>query len=345
MLTSCANDEYTITCEIGSNTKGENVVIYKYDENSRSSSPIDTAFVIDGKAVFEGIINKDELCLVVYDGVYINFILESGTINIDFNSQSIGGTYYNDILSLYQSESDSIQNVFAKQYDDIAYNVDLSRDERTERLSLLFNEYCYKTIEHAEKIIANNKNNSIGRYAFWMDIAYNQNVNYNIYKKYLSTAGDYIASFGPIKMQTLRFEALKKTEIGEKFTNIKFNDTISISNFVGNGKYTLFEVWTTNNEQCSNNLQYINRVFENFDSQKISIVSVACDDNIKNLQNAINQRATTWTNVIDEKSSIIDVYGISSLPFVMIISPDSTIVARGLRDNAIEHWLKAEFDK
>lgn len=342
---SCTNNHYNIKCLLPNdiNTIDRTFYTYKYCDSLNSYIPVDSAIAIDNKLEFSGIFKESEIRIISVDGALVYFILEDGYINIDLNTLTVKGTPLNDKLNDFNRASDSINATFAERYDDIRNAAKLSSDDKVEQLSIINNEYIRQVVSYTMQIVKQNNNNPLGQYSFNVGIAYNQFMTPNEYLKLLSEAGNYIANYGPTKRQTQRFEAITRTQSGCKYTdvlNLLTTDStfVRLSNLINNKKYTLFEIWTYNRESFEM-FQHIKQIAQN-NSEKVEIVSIATGLEYQAALKQINNRNAQWKNIIDTKSEIINTYGIGFVPFIMLVSPDSTIIARNISGENIKYWLE-----
>ncbi|MBP5366636.1 MAG: DUF4369 domain-containing protein [Bacteroidales bacterium] len=348
-LIGCTSGSYTIECTFDDSFDGNKLLLYNLEADDFKSSAIDSAIIVSGKAFFSGKVEKEALCMLLCEnGEYLNLILEKGYIVVSIASDHehfvLGGTPLNNALAAYELQTDSINNAFADRYDEVFNNQSISNDDRTEQINILIDDFSRQSVERAQKTIAANRNNPLGQYAFWMDIAYNSRLSKAQYDKYLAEAGEYIASFPQIAMQTKRIAAADRTSAGSPFADVQFNDTTKLSDFLSDTRYTLVEVWTTNNSDCYRNTYFMRSIRKRYSPDELGMVSILTEA-LPNYEADSEEARAEWACAVDTKRSMRDVYGFQALPFMMLIAPDGTIVGRNIRSEALDLWIRTELKK
>ena len=136
-----------------------------------------------------------------------------------------------------------------------------------------------------------------------------------------------------------------------KYTNLTMENPegqeVSLSDYVGNGKLVLIDFWATWCGPCRREMPNIVSLYDKYKNKGFEIVGVSFDHNAEAWRNGIKQMNMTWPQMSDLKGWQSEggaVYGISSIPYTILISGDGTIVARNLQGeelyDKIEELLK-----
>ncbi len=100
------------------------------------------------------------------------FIAEEGTIVVDHERNCAVGTPLNERLAEYIQRSDSLRSGAERSYYDVLHS-DLDEDLKTERLDSIISLTFDALIELADKTVAANDDNALGRLVFLVVIARN----------------------------------------------------------------------------------------------------------------------------------------------------------------------------
>lgn len=150
----------------------------------------------------------------------------------------------------------------------------------------------------------------------------------------------------PIKA---RIEILNKLSPGNPLIDLKMADpngiVRSLSDFCGKGKYVLVDFWASWCGPCRREMPAMRALYERYNKSKgFDIVGVSLDDDKTKWTTAIKSLNLPWHHMSDLKgwqSDATEAYGISGIPFTVLVDPDGKIVATGLRAEELEHKLQS----
>lgn len=358
VLTACnMGNSYQVVCEMPADIELADstwAYICTYEAGTRDRVYTDSALVQNNKVAISGQIDGSEVRRfeVGYKTkLYANFILEKGIIFIDIEKKIGTGTPLNDALVACQTAVDSVEKVASERYDAVVKDSAISDDDRNEKLAAIFSEYDNGVLSIAHATLEGNTNNALGRYVFWQDIAYSDGMTPETYKQELSKAGEYIASFGPIKGITKRYEALAATQPGTQYVDFTIphgnldGSEAKLSDYVGKGKLILVDMWASWCGPCRRAMPYIREVYDKYAGDKFDVVSVAVWDERQKSIDAVPALGMTWHQIYEAESIPTELYGVNGIPHIMLIAPDGTIIARGLNNKVLDLWVSSELKK
>jgi len=250
--------------------------------------------------------------------------VEDGTVTYakaGDEAAAIAGTVANDAYQAFNAKVNDLM----KGYND-------ATEEEQEKL--------YEQYEQAQQqLFEENTGNYLGLYQL-------QNLQYDMDGDQLEAA---LAKLDP-SLQTTpaytklagRIDILKKTAIGQPYIDITLADRdgndLSLSSYVGEGKYVLLDFWASWCGPCMGELPYLLDTYAKYHKKGFEIFGVSLDSKKEAWTGAIDNNKMNWIHVSDLQywqSAGAALYGVNSIPANWLIAPDGTLIAKGLRGEAL----------
>ncbi|MCF0191031.1 MAG: AhpC/TSA family protein [Marinilabiliaceae bacterium] len=335
ILVSCdGGTKYTINVKYPDNSlDGQYSYLYRFERGVRDVEVVDSALINGGIAVMEGECAATELCAIINQRERVFLILEPGVIDVEIEKGLASGSKLNDKWTNYQNELSNL----GMKYNDIYQGKMQEAGENVQALhDSLLGEYVRESLAISHLVLADNKENSLGRAIFWLEIAQADLMDYNKYNAELNEAGRYISEYGPIQAITARYEAMASTREGMMFKdftieggNLDGSDA-KLSDYAGRGKYLLVDFWASWCGPCRRAMPLIQEAYKAFDKDKFEVLSIAVWDEHDETLKAIEAEGMTWKHIIDAGSIPTEMYGVNGIPHLMLIGPDGVILHRGI---------------
>ncbi|MBT1697795.1 TlpA family protein disulfide reductase [Fulvivirgaceae bacterium PWU4] len=145
-------------------------------------------------------------------------------------------------------------------------------------------------------------------------------------------------------------DKLKTTAVGQPAPEIALpnpeGSVVKLSSM--KGKYVLVDFWAKWCGPCRQENPNVVRVYNKYKDKGFTVFGVSLDRSKEDWLKAIKDDNLTWTHVSDLKfwqSEAAKTYGITAIPFSLLLDPNGVIIAKNLRGPALENKLAEIFGK
>ena len=310
-------------------------MVYLTDMASRDV--LDSAVIADNKFQFKGKADTAFVGMLQVPSFYrMGFIVENGNIAVELGeTDKVSGTPLNDEFASFMNDIDSLNQIFiAKQQEIIAKGLsDEEASAEWDKVQLTF------IMPEIDKLFSHyfdrNNNNAVGAWTL-----FNWDLSPERLDSVINLAGETLKADPLVKVMNQRLEIWKKTAEGQMFTDFTIEQPdgtkVSLSDYVGKGKYVLVDFWASWCGPCRGEIPNIKELYDKYHAKGLDVLGVAVWDKPEDTQAAIKELGIVWPQIINAQQIPTELYGIQGIPHIILFAPDGTIAARDLRDEAMK---------
>ncbi len=268
-------------------------------------------------------------------------ILEKGKINADFKTGLVYGTALNDAYKEMVANSIASSKRVQKQIDSITQSSVNSTVVDREISKLVYETIKQDKVEIAKYLIKH-PNDEVGILILRELLSY-EGISRDEVSRWRAMAGEKVLNDPFIKKSYKRYDNEFKTQEGAMFTDFEGLTTdgepTRLNNYAGKGKYILLDFWASWCGPCRYQLPKLKEIYKQYQTKGLEIIGVAVSDKLADHQRAVKEEKLEWTQIVSENDTISNLYGIRTIPQLILLSPEGTILSRGLNAEELANKL------
>lgn len=326
----------------------EMVYLKKLNDTSTEFIPIDSTVVANNQFSFTGTaIEEPVLYFVMHGSNSVVFTPQAGNITVAMGEKNrIGGTPKNDELQAFLDLQESV--VAELNTTNSKYNGMEQNEENRKNWIAEIEPLRKKIQDEGYKITKNNIKNDIGEFL--------------MLSLYQIMPGDQI-----VELVSEARPKFRESETGQRlskymvYQNIQEGkgpyldmtmqnpegENVSLSDYIGKGKYVLIDFWASWCAPCIREMPRLVETYNTYKDKGFEIVGVSLDQKKQDWVSAISRLNMTWVQMSDLngwKSLASELYGISSIPFTLLVDKEGNIIESYLYGEELNYKLKEIFD-
>lgn len=313
---------------------GSQIVVYNLATDQSDTVPVvDSTFTFNKKSDIKTLYT---LAAITPEGRptrnSLNLIFEPGTINVNLSELTVEGGNLNGQMQQYTKDVNSVLQSLMVEYKNIVGN------SNPNAIDSIFALYQPKINKVAEDLFTANQNNALA--IVGKSVFVNEAETVAEIDSILANAKDFVKEFPQFQRTRDQLESVEKSAEGKPFVDFEgenFNGEASkLSDYVGKGKYVLVDFWASWCGPCKEEIPVIKEVYEKYKENGFDVVGVNISDQKENAVAAIESLGMNWNQIFDANQVAGQVYGVSSIPHIILFSPEGVILHRGLRGEELK---------
>ena len=314
---SCGNNKYNIEAVY---TAPDGTDIYLIDVAGNDTLAVTT--VKDNAFSFTGQADEGVFAYVGHGNDRVHVILEPGTIKADLDERTASSPLmdaYNAFHKRFYGY-DAIRNEERKALE--ARQSEMSPKDFSDEWDRLNEKYAALQVALADSVVRAWPDNLVGALAL-DDMAYKDTA---LFMRRYREASDLVRDFSFVNYTV-------------KGGNPDGSD-VSLSDYIGKGKYILLDHWASWCGPCKAEIPAIRKAYDAFKGDRFDVVSIACSDKREDTVKALSELDMPWNQILDAQKIPVELYGVATIPHLILFAPDGTILKRGLRGEQIYSTLQ-----
>lgn len=334
---SCGSDKFNIEAVY---TAPDGTDVYLIDIAGNDTLAVTK--VKDNSFSFTGQADEGVFAYVGHGNDRVHVILEPGTIKADLDER-IANSPLMDVYNAFHTRFygyDAIRNEERKALE--ARQSEMSPKEFSDEWDRLNEKYAALQVALADSVVRAWPDNLVGALAL-DDMAYKDTARFmSLYNE----ASDRVKSFRYVANYYKTISILSKTAPGKMFLDYTVKggnpdgSDVSLSDYIGKGKYILLDHWASWCGPCKAEIPAIRKAYDAFKGDRFDVVSIACSDRREDTVKALAELDMPWNQILDAQKIPVELYGVATIPHLILFAPDGTILKRGLRGEQIYSTLQ-----
>lgn len=239
-------------------------------------------------------------------------------------------------LAKFNEEVNALTKDYQNKYQYFSSNPNMTPEQIASSIDSLYNVTMPVYKDLCLSTLRKNRDNSVGVEALKVIAT---DLEPNELKEALSLLKGKAKEDKSIKAMQAYLDAVLSTAEGTMFKDFEV-DGVKFSDFVGRGKYILVDFWASWCGPCKQEIPYIAEVYKKYSGENFDVLSVAVWDKPEDTKKAAAEHGVVWNQMINTQKVAADLYGVVSIPQIMLFGPDGTLLKRNLRGEGIEKAVK-----
>ena len=160
---------------------------------------------------------------------------------------------------------------------------------------------------------------------------------------------DLFAKYKEIKVKMAAENPLAIGNLAPDFSELALDrkSKLKLSDF--RGKVVLIDFWASWCAPCRKENPNVVALYNKYKDKGFTVISVSLDSKEEKWKEAIKKDNLIWPNHVSDlggwRSKVSKLYGVSSIPFTVLIDENGKIISTNLRGSVLENTLSKLFDK
>lgn len=354
-MTACNETKpliYTVKGTVPDSMNGINVYLYSCGLNNKK---IGQTVVENGQYQFSDTLQQPLVAKVAIgdkNKKIVGCALDEVPVVVTYGDKGIHvtGSRRTEAMVEYEKICEEYANSTKKKHREVSYQSGKKTVNKLTEEQIRENEEIHKHNQAVfakynndlKEFVKRNCDNVVGAYVFdYLYVGNGIDEEIELQDSILAVAGEEFLQT-PGVQYTL---SAHNQRVGHTYTDFEFPDKDGkmhkLSDYVGEGKYVLLDIWASWCIGCRIEIPKIKEAYAKYHDRGFEVVMVSVDEKETNWINAMEGDGVkdVGCQLSDTNDVMAGLYGISSLPCSMLIDPQGKIIANNLRRNELEEKL------
>ena len=159
----------------------------------------------------------------------------------------------------------------------------------------------------------------------------------------IRTLAPEVVETARIQMLLHDVQARLRTREGMPFADFHVdtgNGTVSLSDYVGKGKYVVADFWASWCQPCIVEMPYLKEVYKKYNGADVILLGITNYEKPDVSRAAAQELGLPWDQIYCPTLKAMETYGISGIPHIILFGPDGTILRRHLHGAQVGQVLE-----
>ena len=159
----------------------------------------------------------------------------------------------------------------------------------------------------------------------------------------IRTLAPEVVETARIQMLLHDVQARLRTREGMPFADFHVdtgNGTVSLSDYVGKGKYVVADFWASWCQPCIAVMPYLKEVYKKYNGADVILLGITNYEKPDVSRAAAQELGLPWDQIYCPTLEAMETYGISGIPHIILFGPDGTILRRHLHGAQVGQVLE-----
>lgn len=159
----------------------------------------------------------------------------------------------------------------------------------------------------------------------------------------IRTLAPEVVETARIQMLLHDVQARLRTREGMPFADFHVdtgNGTVSLSDYVGKGKYVVADFWASWCQPCIAEMPYLKEVYKKYNGADVILLGITNYEKPEVSRAAAQELGLPWDQICCPTLEAMETYGISGIPHIILFGPDGTILRRHLHGAQVGQVLE-----
>ena len=321
---------------------------YAYLMNDKEEK-LDSCLITKGKFAFADTVSNQKVYFIHMGNQRTAVFVENGcNITIDFNNTPATVSDNGGLNDKSRALTDTVQKLMAVVR---AEQEKMFKDNKTpEEIRAFVSTEFEKIYDCYRNTIMENKDNIFGTYVFGMSARtiYPTLEQVDSMSNLLAYAKDNTI------VQKYRQQLIdqEKTKEGKMYTDFRGlsedGKVIKLSDFVGKGNYVLVDFWASWCGPCKAEMPNLVKLHKKFKNKGLTVLGINISDQLDAFKQTVKLHGLEYPQLVIPnyaQENGAKIYNVNSIPHIMLIAPDGTILKRGLRGEDMMKYVEEQLTK